>query len=214
MKKLLCNYILPPILWGIIHLWCKTLRIKNLNPEMDREIKEKPGGAIYTFWHSHLFYLFYHYRFLNKFTLMISPSQDGELLAALVKLYGYPVVRASSYKNTIPGTRELAHLLKKYAKVIIIADGSRGPRHRAQVGSVQLARMTGVPVYTLSYDAHPKHDLNSWDRFILPLPFSKVTLNFGTPITVAPKADKDIIRQKQEELTDALNQITRACECP
>lgn len=214
MKKLLCNYILPPILWGIIHLWCKTLRIKNLNPEMDREIKEKPGGAIYTFWHSHLFYLFYHYRFLNKFTLMISPSQDGELLAALVKLYGYPVVRASSYKNTIPGTRELAHLLKKDAKVIIIADGSRGPRHRAQVGSVQLARMTGVPVYTLSYDAHPKHELNSWDRFILPLPFSKVTLNFGVPITVAPKADKDIIRQKQEELTDALNQITRACECP
>ncbi|MCH7499357.1 MAG: DUF374 domain-containing protein [Nitrospina sp.] len=214
MKKLLCNYILPPILWGIIHLWCKTLRIKNLNPEMDREIKEKPGGAIYTFWHSHLFYLFYHYRFLNKFTLMISPSQDGELLAALVKLYGYPVVRASSYKNTIPGTRELAHLLKKDAKVIIIADGSRGPRHRAQVGSVQLARMTGVPVYTLSYDAHPKHELNSWDRFILPLPFSKVTLNFGAPITVAPKADKDIIRQKQEELTDALNQITRACERP
>lgn len=214
MKKLLCNYILPPILWGIIHLWCKTLRIKNLNPEMDREIKEKPGGAIYTFWHSHLFYLFYHYRFLNKFTLMISPSQDGELLTALVKLYGYPVVRASSYKNTIPGTRELAHLLKKDAKVIIIADGSRGPRHRAQVGSVQLARMTGVPVYTLSYDAHPKHEFNSWDRFILPLPFSKVTLNFGAPITVAPKADKDIIRQKQEELTDALNQITRACECP
>jgi len=214
MKKLLCNYILPPILWGIIHLWCKTLRIKNLNPEMDREIKEKPGGAIYTFWHSHLFYLFYHYRFLNKFTLLISPSQDGALLATLVKLYGYPVVRASSYKNTIPGTRELAHLLKKDAKVIIIADGSRGPRHRAQVGSVQLARMTGVPVYTLSYDAHPKHELNSWDRFILPLPFSKVTLNFGVPITVAPKADKDIIRQKQEELTDALNQITRACECP
>ena len=211
MKKLLCNYILPPILWGIIHLWCKTLRIKNLNPEMDREIKEKPGGAIYTFWHSHLFYLFYHYRFLNKFTLMISPSQDGELLAALVKLYGYPVVRASSYKNTIPGTRELAHLLKKDAKVIIIADGSRGPRHRAQVGSVQLARMTGVPVYTLSYDAHPKHELNSWDRFILPLPFSKVTLNFVAPITVAPKADKDIILQKQEELTDALNQIPRAC---
>ncbi len=181
---------------------------------MDREIKEKPGGAIYIFWHSHLFYLFYHYRFLKKFTLLISPSQDGELLATLVKLYGYPVVRASSYKNTIPGTRELAHLLKKGAKVVIIADGSRGPRHRAQAGPVQLARMTGVPVYTLSYDAHPKHELNSWDRFILPLPFSKVTLNFGTPITVAPKADKDIIRQKQEELTDALNQITRACERP
>ncbi len=214
MKKLLCNYILPPILWCIIHLWCKTLRIKNLNPEMDREIKEKPGGAIYTFWHSHLFYLFYHYRFLNKFSLLISPCHDVELLATLVKVYGYPVVLASSFKNTIPGTRELAHLLKKDAKVVISTDGSRGPRHLAQAGPVQLARMTGVPVYTLSYDAHPKYELNSWDRFILPLPFSKVTLNFGAPITVAPKADKDLIRQKQEELTDTLNQITRACERP
>ncbi len=214
MKKLLFNYILPPVLWLVIHLWCMTLRKKILNPEIEREIMEKPGRAIYTFWHSHLFYLFYRFRGFNKYALLISPSEDGDLLANLVKLFGYSVVRGSSFKKTVPGIRECIHLLRQDAKLVIIPDGSRGPRHLAQAGSAQLARMTGAPIYTLSYDAHPKYELNSWDRFILPFPFSKVTLNYGQPITVAPDADKEIIRQKQDELTDALNQITRACERP
>ncbi|MEE8270025.1 MAG: hypothetical protein V3R23_08400, partial [Nitrospinaceae bacterium] len=89
-----------------------------------------------------------------------------------------------------------------------------GPRHVAQAGSIQLARMTGAPVYTLTYDAHPKYEFSSWDKFILPLPFSKVTLNYGPPITVPPDADKETIRQQQDELTDLLNQITQACEQP
>jgi len=50
MKKLLFNYILPSILWVFIHLWCMTLRKKILNPEIERDLREKPGKAIYTFW--------------------------------------------------------------------------------------------------------------------------------------------------------------------
>ena len=98
--------------------------------------------------------------------------------------FGYKVVRGSSFKKTTSGTRECIGLLKKDLKVVIIADGSRGPRHQAQAGSVQLSRITGAPVYTLSYDAHPKYEFSSWDKFILPLPFSKVTLNYGSPMTV------------------------------
>jgi lysophospholipid acyltransferase (LPLAT)-like uncharacterized protein len=74
--------------------------------------------------------------------------------------------------------------------------------------------MTGAPVYTLTYDAQPKYEFSSWDKFILPLPFSKVTLNYGPPMTVPPDADKETIRRKQDELTDLLNQITQACERP
>lgn len=95
---------------------------------------------------------------------------------------------------------------------MIIADGSRGPYHQAQVGPVQMSRITGAPVYTLAYDAHPKYEFPSWDKAILPLPFSKVTLNFGPPMTVPPDADKETIRQKQDELTDLLNQIANDCK--
>jgi len=212
MKNLLFNYILPPILWMFIHLWCMTIRKKILDPEIERDLREKPGKAVYTFWHSHLFYIFYHFRGLHKYHMLVSPSADGDLLANVGKMFGYKIVRGSSYKRTLPGTRECIGLLKKDLKVVLIPDGSRGPRHIAQAGSVQLARITGAPIYTLTYDAQPKYEFSSWDKFILPLPFSKVTLNYGSPMTVPRNADKETIQQKQDELTDLLNQITRACE--
>jgi lysophospholipid acyltransferase (LPLAT)-like uncharacterized protein len=212
MKRLLFSTFLAPLLWLVINLWCRTLRKKILNPEIERDIREKSGKAIYTVWHSHIFYIFYHFRGLDKYYLMVSPSRDGDLIANVGTLLGYKVVRGSSFKRTVPGTRECIELLKQDLKVVIIADGSRGPYHRVQAGSVQMSRLTGAPVYTLTYDARPKYEFPSWDKFLLPLPFSKVTLNFGPPMTVPPDADKETIRQKQDELTDLLNQITLVCE--
>ncbi len=214
MRAFLFKYILPPILWLVIHLWCMTLRKKVLNPEINNKIRTKLGKGVLTLWHSHLFYLTYHFRGMRDLHILVSPSKDGDLIANVGKMFGYKVVRGSSYKNTVPGTRECIGLLKQDLKVGLIADGSRGPRHQAQAGSVQLARITGAPIYTLTYSAHPKYEFSSWDRFILPLPFSKVTLNFGPSMTVSPDADTATIRQKQDELTDLLNQITEACERP
>ena len=212
MKTFFLNTILPRILWLVIHLWCMTLRKKILNPEIERDLREKPGKAIYTFWHSHQFYIFYHFRGLHKYHMLVSPSKDGDLLANVGKLFGYKVVRGSSFKRTLPGTRECIDLLKKDSKVVIIADGSRGPYHQVQAGSVQMSRITGAPVYAMTYDAKPKYEFSSWDKSILPFPFSKVTLNYASPMTVPPDADKETLRQKQDELTALLNQITQACE--
>lgn len=214
MKTFFLNHILPPVLWLVIHLWCMTLRKKILNPEIDDELRTKSGKAVLTLWHSHLFYFTYYFRGRGDIHIFVSPSKDGDLIANVGKWFGYKVVRGSSFKKTVPGTRECISVLKQDFKVGLIADGSRGPRHQAQAGSVQLSRITGAPVYTLAYDAHPKYEFPSWDKFILPLPFSKVTLNFGSPMTVPPDADKETIRHKQDELTALLNQITQACERP
>ena len=211
MRSLFINHILPPIVCFILHLWCMTLRKKNLNLDLCKEIRTKSGKAILTLWHSHLFYLTYHFREMRDLYIMVSPSKDGDLIANVGKYLGYKVVRASSFKKTVPGTRECLKFLKKDFKIGLIADGSRGPRHQAQPGSVQLSRITGAPVYTLTWDATLKYEFSSWDRFILPLPFSKVTLNFGPPIIVPSDADKETIRQKQDELTALLNQITEEC---
>ena len=211
MKKLLFNYILPPILWFFIHLCCSTLRRRILQPEIEDEIRTNSGRGIYTLWHSRLLYLFYHFRGLKRFTLLISPSVDGDLLASLCKWFGYNVVRASSFKNTFAGSRELVDLLNRDLKVVLIADGSRGPRHVAQIGSIQLARMTGAPIYPLAFDAKPKYELNSWDRMVLPVPFARATLNFAPPIKVPADADKQVLESKREELNQSLLQITETC---
>ena len=104
--------------------------------------------------------------------------------------------------------RSLMKVLKQNQQIAIVADGSRGPRHKAQSGSLQLAARTGAPIIPISFDAHPKIELNSWDRFVLPLPFSRCTLDFGAPIFVQREEKKFALEKKQLELEETLNRLT------
>ncbi len=212
MKKILFNYILPPIIYYLIRVWALTWRISNLNPELDRAIRNHPGRCIITSWHSRLFYLFYHFRGDSDWTFMISPSRDGDLMARLSGWMGYQVVRGSSYKNTLAGTRTLVKLLKQGRKSGIVADGSRGPRHQAQAGPIQIARITNSVLFPISCSADWKYEFKSWDRMVLPLPFSRCRFTCGPAITIPKDADDALIRQKQQELEDTLNRLTRECE--
>jgi lysophospholipid acyltransferase (LPLAT)-like uncharacterized protein len=214
MKKLLFNYILPAILYVLVHLWCMTIRSKNLNPEAEAFFQNLQGKYILTLWHSRIFYLFYYFRGRPDLTLLISPSQDGDLLASLARFTGYTVVRGSTYKQTFSGTRSLIKTLKNGGHVIIIADGSRGPRHKAQIGSIQLARISGAPVIPMTYDGERKYEFNSWDRFVLPLPFTRCAINFAPPITLPYDSEELRMQTLQQELEDALIRITDECGGP
>ncbi|PIP72027.1 MAG: hypothetical protein COW89_08725 [Nitrospinae bacterium CG22_combo_CG10-13_8_21_14_all_47_10] len=208
MKKLLFNYVLPYLLFGLIYLWCLTLRSKNLNEEEENHFKNLAGPYILTLWHGRIFYLFYYLRRHPEYFLLISPSEDGDLLARLARLMGYSVIRGSTYKKAVPAARSLIKVLRKNNKIIIIADGSRGPRCVAQSGSVQLAGITGAPIFPMTFGARNKVVLNSWDRFVIPLPFTRCTLNFSSPISLARRADEQSIEEKRLELENTLNLIT------
>ncbi|MFQ5716841.1 MAG: lysophospholipid acyltransferase family protein, partial [Nitrospinales bacterium] len=138
------------------------------------------------------------------------PSKDGDLLANLARRMGYSVVRGSTYKSPIAAGRSLIKILRKNQGIIVVADGSRGPRHKAQAGSLQLAGIAGAPVIPMAYGARRKIEFNSWDRFILPLPFTRITLNFGGPIHVPRNADDRAIKKKQAELEESLKRIDLA----
>ena len=107
--------------------------------------------------------------------------------------YGILTYTRSTFERAVPAARSLVKLLRQNQTVIVIADGSRGPRHRAQPGSIQLASITGVPVIPMTFDAKYRIELDSWDRFIIPLPFTRCTLNFGKPIHVPRHASEDMI---------------------
>ncbi len=212
MKQLLVKYILPWMAYLVLHVWCRTLRVTNLSPENEAFFENLPGRYIMTHWHSRIFFLLYYFRGRKDWNILVSPSRDAEVLARLGTLLGYTVVRGSSYKNTLAASKQLLKALNRNERVVVVADGSRGPRHQAQVGSVQLARITGAPLIPMTFGARPRHEFNSWDRFVLPFPFSKCELNFGTPITLPKKADEALIEEKREELERQLNAITRTVD--
>ena len=212
MKKLLCNYVIPYLLFGLVYLWCMTLRSKNMNEEEENHFKNLTGPYILTLWHGRIFYLFYYLRRHPDYFLLISPSEDGDLLARLARLMGYSVIRGSTYKKAVSAARSLIKVLRRNQRIIIIADGSRGPKCVAQPGFVQLAGITGTPIFRMTFGAKNKVVLNSWDQFAIPLPFTRCTLNFSSPISLSPKSSEQIIEEKRLELENALNRISKASE--
>mgnify|MGYP000229886446 FL=1 len=212
MKKLLFNYVIPYLLFGLVYLWCMTLRSKNMNEEEENHFKNLTGPYILTLWHGRIFYLFYYLRRHPDYFLLISPSEDGDLLARLARLMGYSVIRGSTYKKAVSAARSLIKVLRRNQRIIIIADGSRGPRCVAQPGSVQLAGITGAPIFPMTFGAKNKVILNSWDQFAIPLPFTCCTLNFSSPISLSQKSSEQTIEEKRLELENALNRISKASD--
>ena len=212
MKKLLFNYVIPYLLFGVVYLWCMTLRSKNLNEEEENHFKNLTGPYILTLWHGRIFYLFYYLRRHPDYFLLISPSEDGDLLARLARLMGYSVIRGSTYKKAVSAARSLIKVLRRNQRIIIVADGSRGPKCVAQPGFVQLAGITGTPIFPMTFGAKNKVVLNSWDQFVIPLPFTRCTLNFSSPISLPPKSSEQIIEEKRLELENALNRINKASD--
>ena len=208
MKKFFLDRVLPFVLWVLVQLWCRSLRLHNKNPERDPVLNNLSGKYILVLWHSRIFYLFFYLRNRPDLHILISPSRDGDLLANLGKWMGYTIVRGSTFKKAVPAARSLMKILRRDQQIAIVADGSRGPRHKAQPGSLQIAARTGSPIIPVSFDAEPKIELNSWDRFVIPLPFARCTLDFGPPIFVQQEENEFSLQKRQLELEETLNCMT------
>ena len=208
MRDFFLNRFLPVLFWGIFLLWCRSLRVQNQCPENDPVLTCRKGKYILALWHGRIFYLLYYFRNRPDLHILISPSRDGDFLANLGRLMGYSIIRGSSFKKAVPAARSLIKTLRNDQQVVIVADGSRGPRQKAQLGSMQIAARSGAEVIPMGFDARFKIQLNSWDRFVLPFPFSRCAISFGKPIKVFRTDNSEILEIKQNQLEDSLNQLS------
>jgi len=163
---------------------------------------------ILAFWHSRILLISYMHQG-EKAGIQVSRSADGEIIARILERQGQKTIRGSSSRG---GLRALAQLIK-YMKVekkpgVIIPDGPRGPRFKAQSGVIALAKKTGFPIIPVSYSARKIKVFNSWDRFILPYPFTTCRVVYGQPVYVAQDADKAEEESCRLRLEQELCQIT------
>ncbi|HEX4155582.1 MAG TPA: lysophospholipid acyltransferase family protein [Acidobacteriaceae bacterium] len=188
-KQRLLLATVPPLAALLIRALGATLRYRDVNA-LDAAGHpvpvgiEIPGPVVFAFWHHTL--LVCAHRFRNKgIAILISPSFDGELIARTVARLGFHPVRGSSSRGGPPGLRAMAQAYAEGHRCAFTADGPRGPNMVAKPGPVQLAELTGA-TWIGAYYALPNRrwELNSWDRFIIPLPFSTVT--FTWPPHVPP----------------------------
>jgi hypothetical protein len=184
-KQRLFLAIVPPLAAALIRLLGATFRYRDIAVPGIAINKDVPAPCIYAFWHRTLLTCAHRFRD-QDIAILISPSFDGELIARTVERLGFYPVRGSSSRGGASGLRGMAEAYKAEHKCAITADGPRGPNMVAKPGPVQVAELTGA-TWIGAYYALPNRawELKSWDRFLIPKPFSTIT--FTWPALAPPE---------------------------
>jgi lysophospholipid acyltransferase (LPLAT)-like uncharacterized protein len=179
-------------------------------PEVEKLIASGPP-VIVTTWHCHLLSpLFFAHRYRgtqSATVLMASPSRDGEFIAEVARGLGFKVCLGSRRKGGVQALRQMAVWFKKGYSCGMIADGSRGPARMAQKGPLYLARETQCPILPVAVAASHKATFDTWDRFELPLPFSRLALLIGEPLRVQRDDRGPALEARRLELESRLNHL-------
>jgi len=194
---------------GLLRLLCATLRFVVSDQEGARPADRFPADAeVYVFWHRALLLAAYRYRDLG-IRILISPSFDGELIARVVERLGFVPVRGSSSRGGASGLIALIRARQAGYKVAITADGPRGPVYIAKPGAAAAAQRADSTASCFHLHAYSAWLLHSWDRFIVPKPFSRVRVCWQTPISLQGSMPPD---QATELLQAALNKAVQRAE--
>lgn len=138
-------------------------------------------AGICCFWHEYLLAGF-HFLRRKKVVALISASRDGERLSAVLQRWSYDLIRGSSSRKGISSLRQSVRTLKNGRGLAITPDGPRGPRRVLKPGVAQIARTADVPVIPMVFDIRPGIRLRSWDRFVIPLPFARISVTAAAPL--------------------------------
>lgn len=178
-------------------------RTRILHPEHEIETLRDHQAAIYALWHGRLWLLAARLRD-RRAAILVSLSEDGELIARITGGLGYRPVRGSTSRGGREGLQELEGLLRDGRSVALTPDGPRGPRHRAQTGALVLAARTGKPILPVAAASARAWELGSWDAFQVPCPGTRGVIVFGEPMLVPPLRDAETWRPRLEEALNAV----------
>jgi lysophospholipid acyltransferase (LPLAT)-like uncharacterized protein len=163
-------------------------------------------------WHGRILMTPYGWRHSAKSHVLVSAHRDGRLIARTLTHFGTRIISGSTRRGGADALRKLHRLMQAGGAVGITPDGPRGPRMRVSPGIVQLARLSGAPIFPLAYSARPRRVFDSWDRFILPLPFGRGVFLWGSPMTVPREADDAALETARRLLEERLNELTHRAD--
>ena len=158
-------------------------------------------------WHDKMFVPLYTHR-REGTCVLVSQHLDGELIARVLLRFGYNVVRGSTTRG---GPRALIEMLKKArpgAAFAFTPDGPKGPALKVQPGVIFLAQRSGLPIVPVTGSARRRKVFKSWDKLLLPMPFSMASLVYGEPLFVDQQMTDDALVALTEDLERRLNAAT------
>ncbi len=200
---------------GLVRALAATGRWRIEADSQTRGILERGEPAIGAFWHSRLILVPRLWRRLQDMAggdrpvyAMVSMHGDGQLIASALDRLGIPPIRGSTGKSGAKVLRIARAEIARGACMAIAVDGPRGPAGEVQPGATFLARQTGAPVIPLTGSVRPHWRARSWDRLLVPLPFSRGVLIAGAPMRVPKDSDAAGLERFRRQLTGELDRLT------
>lgn len=192
-KAILTSNITISLLYRLIRGYARTFRFQVENERVWMDHVESGGAAVICCWHQQFFSAIRHFRSYSNYkpSLMISRSTDGEIIAGVASRTGWDVVRGSSSRGGRDALAEMAERLNQGKVAAHIVDGPRGPAGKVKAGVIRLAQLGGAVISPFYARADRAWFFNSWDRFMIPKPFARVTLRFGDLFPVPPLTSPD-----------------------
>lgn len=194
-----------------LRLLAATWRTRVINGHHVRELRQARRPLIFVFWHGEMLPLLWQHR-NEGVAILISQHKDGELIARVAAALGYRAVRGSTSRGGERALLGLVRELRDGHDVAVTPDGPRGPARRFAPGAAIAAHRAGAPLMPLAASASSAWRLRSWDRFLIPKPFARVTVAYVTPAEVttesARAAAEDV--ERLERLIDEAGALARA----
>jgi lysophospholipid acyltransferase (LPLAT)-like uncharacterized protein len=201
----------PLLLRPLLRLLEASLRVEYVGDAALRAQWARGEQVILSFWHNRLLLLPVIGAGVPM-CIMVSHHRDGDLATRLLAAWGVSTVRGSASRGAVGGFLRLVEAYRGGKNLAVLPDGPRGPRYVAKAGVIHLAKATGAPIYPVTYVAPRAWRVKSWDRLVVPRPFSRLRVEVGTPLRVPSDATPAQLDALREELETRLNALTTALE--
>ena len=191
LSRVAIRYGLIPMVHWIVRLYLCLVRIRWVNEEEIRDHLRKGGRAIAALWHQRFFPVITYARRFSEFSpaVMISQSRDGEIIADVARRLNFRPVRGSSSRGGREALAAMVEELAEHPFAVHAVDGPQGPRGVIKAGLIRMAQLSGAPIVPVYISVDRAWVLKSWDRSLIPKPFSRVVIRWNGPIPVPPELD-------------------------
>jgi lysophospholipid acyltransferase (LPLAT)-like uncharacterized protein len=197
--------MVPRMVWALLSIIGRTWRYETVAEEGAAPLPygEGAGAEIFCFWHQCVLPCTFYFRRTGA-TIIVSRSFDGELIARILHLFGFKTARGSSSRGARDALLGLKEVIESGRPACFTADGPRGPMYQTKMGPVKLAQITGARIGAFHLQPQRSWSMNSWDRFLVPMPFTRIIVAWSRWTVVPRGTPDDRLEMWREELDNTI----------
>ena len=213
-KRKLGYAIIRPLVKTLLYSFWWTCKVEKIvGDEHAEKLIEKGEPIIPCYWHQmHIFGSWYMRRLQKrglKIGFLISPSVDGEVPAKIIESWGAVAIRGSSNRTGAKALKDMYNTITKdKVSPVTTSDGPTGPVHVFKQGAVMLSQLTQSPMLPIAYAASRYWELKTWDKFIIPKPFSRIVVAVGQPHYIDKKSNAETLEAERKKIETAMNELS------